>query len=65
MAQSNLEIQKLCKNIIILGFIIDGKISNSEKQKIKTLENFGILDLNVNEIIALSNKFKNGYPIEL
>lgn len=65
LVQSPLEIQDLCKKIIVLGFILDGKISQNELKKIKTLENFGILKFNSNEIKTKCNHFKNGVSFEI
>jgi hypothetical protein len=65
LAQSSQEIQDLCKKIIVLGFILDGKISQNELKKIKTLENFGILKFNSNEIKTKCKQFKNGVTIDI
>jgi hypothetical protein len=65
LAQSPFEIQELCKKIIVLGFILDGKISQNETKKIKTLENFGILKFNFNEIKYKCKQFKNGVSFEM
>ncbi|MFY7812165.1 MAG: LBF_2804 family protein, partial [Flavobacterium sp.] len=65
LAQSPEEIQDFCKKIIVLGFILDGKISNNEHQKIKTLENFGLMKFNSKDLTIKCNQFKSGVYFEL
>lgn len=60
LAQSRQEIKDLCNKIIVIGFIIDGKISTHEKKKITTLENHGILKYNYQELKTMSYQFRNG-----
>ncbi len=60
LAHSTEFMQKTCNELILLGFVLDGKISKNEAKKIKTLQNHGILNESIESIRTKTNNFLNG-----
>jgi hypothetical protein len=59
------EVQKLVNDIVVLGFVLDGKISYNVKQKIENINNRYRLNLSVNQLIKSSEEFIKGKGVEL
>jgi hypothetical protein len=56
-------IKKLCTEVVLFGFLLDGKISNYEEKRIKTLIQNNIITLSIPEIQAMKRKFLKGEGI--
>lgn len=65
LAKTNQNIQKLCNELLIFGFILDGKISKNESRKIKTLNQLGLLKQTFAEFKVMNTNFLNGVEIGL
>ena len=59
------ELQKLVMDIIILGFVLDGKISDSVKNKVELLNIKYKLKLPVDELVINSEEFIKGKGVKL
>jgi hypothetical protein len=65
LSKSSKEIQQICQEILILGFILDGNFSRNEEKKIKILNDFGLIIQTSSQLKVLNKKFLNGEEFEL
>jgi hypothetical protein len=64
LASSDATVQRFCQFIIILGLLLDGQISQRERQRIDNFHKEGILEPTVAELVELKNDFVEGRSIE-
>jgi hypothetical protein len=57
-------VRNQCLFIILLGDILDGKISSRERYKLKQLRDLGLLDYNAQEMKQFTKDFLEGRGIE-
>ena len=65
LTATNPSIKQLCQEIIIIGLLLDGKISWREKRKIKQLHTKKLLLHDVNAITQAAQQFIHGKKITL
>jgi len=65
LAITNENLKNLSQQIIIIGLLLDGKISWREKNKIKQLASKKILQYEVNDITLAAHQFINGKKIDI
>ena len=65
VANQRIEIQQICKKIVVLGFILDGKLSHREKKRIEILIQLKVIHQSVSEIEQLVFDFNKGISIEI
>jgi hypothetical protein len=58
------QMQSLCTLLIVLGLLLDGKISAREKSKIRELHGEGMIPYSESEIIRFQEDFLNGKGVE-
>ncbi len=56
--------KEVCQLIIVLGFLLDGKISWREKQQVKELQQEGLIDTSVDNITRYQDDFIHGRGLE-
>jgi uncharacterized membrane protein len=56
--------QRICQLIIIIGFLLDGRISWREKQKVNALQRAGLLDINAQQVMQYQQDFVLGRGLE-
>ena len=59
------ETKKVCRDILILGLILDGYLSITEKLRIKKLQQHKIFSIDVDSIAAAAKQFITGKEIRL
>jgi len=58
------ELRRVCVLLLVLGFILDGKVSWRERRRVATLREAGILEYTVEEVRGLARAFVSGEGIE-
>ena len=58
------EEKEVCQLLIVIGFLLDGKLSITESKQITELQNEGLIDLSIEEIKNYQQDFLNGRGIE-
>jgi hypothetical protein len=64
LRQANVQEREICQLVIVLGFLLDGKLSYREKQQIAELREQGLLSLTADELKAYQLDFVQGRGVE-
>ncbi|HEY0133321.1 MAG TPA: hypothetical protein VGB85_04555, partial [Nannocystis sp.] len=58
------ELRRVCVLVLVLGFILDGKVSWREDRRVATLREAGIVEYSVEEVRGFARAFLSGEGIE-
>lgn len=65
LATSDAQIRLLCEKILIMGFVLDGYLSQVEKKSIQKMNEQGVLNATITQLEHYAQQFRNGEGIDL